>query len=53
MAAPVNPLQPRSFAGGKVAVFCGASSGANPVYLEAAKQLGQELVRRGIGLVYG
>lgn len=37
----------------KVAVFCGASSGTNPAYKECARALGQELVRRRIGLVYG
>lgn len=34
-------------------VFCGSSHGADPAYAEAARQLGGELVRRGIGLVYG
>jgi predicted Rossmann-fold nucleotide-binding protein len=42
---------PRSF--NKIAVFCGASSGASPVYAAAAHELGQEMVRRQIGLVYG
>lgn len=37
----------------KIAVFCGASSGTNPVYIQCAKQLGEEMVRRKIGLVYG
>ncbi len=37
----------------KVAVFCGASSGNGDAYLECAKALGEELVRRNIGLVYG
>lgn len=37
----------------KIAVFCGASSGNSPEYMECAAQLGQEMVRRGIGLVYG
>ncbi|MEC0372897.1 TIGR00730 family Rossman fold protein [Paenibacillus chibensis] len=36
-----------------VAVFCGSSTGASPVYVEGAKQLGKELARRGITLVYG
>jgi len=34
-------------------VFCGSSHGSNPVYAEAAKNVGGELARRGIGLVYG
>lgn len=37
----------------KIAVFCGASSGSNPAYIQAATQLGEELAARGIGLVYG
>ncbi|KAK9830081.1 hypothetical protein WJX72_009660 [[Myrmecia] bisecta] len=36
-----------------VAVFCGASSGSSPEYLECARALGRELVKRQIGLVYG
>ncbi|EFN51355.1 hypothetical protein CHLNCDRAFT_28106 [Chlorella variabilis] len=43
--------QPASFR--KIAVFCGASSGSNPLYIEAARLLGAEMARRGIGLVYG
>lgn len=34
-------------------VFCGSSPGARPAYREAARQLGEELARRGIRLVYG
>jgi hypothetical protein len=37
----------------KIAVFCGASTGANPAYMAAARELGAEMARRGIGLVYG
>lgn len=37
----------------KIAVFCGASSGTSPEYVAAAKALGEEMARRGIGLVYG
>ena len=36
-----------------VAVFCGARPGNDPAYAAAAKALGQELVARGTGLVYG
>ena len=36
-----------------VTVFCGSSSGASPRYAEAAQELGAELCRRGIALVYG
>lgn len=37
----------------RVCVYCGSSSGKRPEYLESARTLGRELVRRGIGLVYG
>jgi uncharacterized protein (TIGR00730 family) len=37
----------------RICVFCGSSHGANPAYTEAAKNLGGELARRGIELVYG
>jgi uncharacterized protein (TIGR00730 family) len=36
-----------------VAVFCGANAGSRPLYGEMAAALGQELARRGCGLVYG
>lgn len=36
-----------------VAVFCGSSSGASPVYEQAAAALGQILARKQIRLVYG
>ncbi len=36
-----------------VCVFCGASPGANPVYREAAENLGRHLAERGLTLVYG
>lgn len=36
-----------------VCVFCGSSGGRNPVYREAARELGALLARRGITLVYG
>ena len=36
-----------------VTVFCGASSGDKPVYLEAANALGESLARAGITVVYG
>jgi len=34
-------------------VFCGSSSGRDPRYIEAARELGTELARAGIELVYG
>jgi uncharacterized protein (TIGR00730 family) len=36
-----------------ICVFCGSSSGGAPAYRESAQALGQELVRRGLRLVYG
>jgi len=37
----------------RVCVFCGSSHGIRPAYAEAARALGQVLVARGLGLVYG
>lgn len=34
-------------------MFCGSSPGARPEYAQAARELGELLARRGIGLVYG
>ncbi|HZV66754.1 MAG TPA: TIGR00730 family Rossman fold protein [Telluria sp.] len=36
-----------------IAVYCGASFGAKPLYAEAARAMGRALVERNIGLVYG
>lgn len=36
-----------------IAVFCGANSGNNPVYAEAATQLGHLMAAQSIGLVFG
>ncbi|WP_120997676.1 TIGR00730 family Rossman fold protein [Stutzerimonas urumqiensis] len=38
---------------GSICVFCGASSGANPLYRQSAIAMGETLARRGIRLVYG
>ncbi|HZQ10881.1 MAG TPA: TIGR00730 family Rossman fold protein, partial [Anaerolineae bacterium] len=37
----------------RICVFCGSSVGVQRIYADAARELGMELVRRGIGLVYG
>jgi uncharacterized protein (TIGR00730 family) len=37
----------------RICVFCGSNAGAQPEYRQAAQQLGQVLVERGLGLVYG
>lgn len=37
----------------RLAVYCGASMGADPLFAETARDLGAEMARRGIDLVYG
>ncbi len=37
----------------RLAVYCGSAAPADPRYVELARQVGEELARRGIGLVYG
>ena len=37
----------------RVCVFAGSSRGTDPAYADAAAALGDALVRRGLGLVYG
>lgn len=37
----------------RLCVFCGSTKGSQASYEQAARQLGQLLVQRGIGLVYG
>ena len=37
----------------RLCVFCGASPGRDPGYVELAAQVGTGLAERGIGLVYG
>ena len=37
----------------RLCVFCGSSSGARPVYAEAAAELGRELAKSGVTLVFG
>ncbi|AYN95844.1 TIGR00730 family Rossman fold protein [Pseudomonas sp. LTJR-52] len=36
-----------------VCVFCGAKTGADPIYRKAAEALGRALAKRGLTLVYG
>lgn len=36
-----------------IAVYCGSSVGASPMYRDMGEQLGQELVKRNITLIYG
>ncbi|MHB0755168.1 LOG family protein [Polaribacter sp. M15] len=37
----------------RIVVFCGSSLGFNPIYKDAAKELGNYFVNHNIGLVYG
>jgi uncharacterized protein (TIGR00730 family) len=37
----------------RLCVYCGSSPGANPAYLQAARDLGTAMAAAGIGLVYG
>jgi len=37
----------------RICVFCGSSPGSRPEYRAATEELGTELTRRNIGLVYG
>jgi uncharacterized protein (TIGR00730 family) len=37
----------------RVGVFCGSSHGSDPADARVARELGTELARRGLGLVYG
>src|SRR5262249_40858869 len=37
----------------RVGVFCGSSHGFDPIYADAARNLGTALVAREVGLVYG
>ena len=37
----------------RLAVYCGSSPGTDPAFADAARATGEEMARRGIGLVYG
>src|SRR5436190_23877020 len=37
----------------RLAVYCGSAMGADPAFAALARELGEEMARRGIGLVYG
>lgn len=36
-----------------VAIYCGSKTGKNPIYIEKAKELGEQLAKEGLGIVYG
>src|SRR5437763_2408543 len=46
---PSSPLSPIR----NVAVFCASADGVDSSYRDAAAELGRELARRGVGVVYG
>jgi hypothetical protein len=46
METPPSPLR-------NLCVFCGSKLGSKPEYEGAAIALGKEMLRRGVGLVYG
>ncbi len=37
----------------RICIYTGSNVGARPAYQQAAREMGHELVRRGIGMVYG
>jgi len=37
----------------RICIFCGSSTGTRSIYADAARAMGQALLRRRIGLVYG
>ena len=37
----------------RICVFCGSSNHADPVYFDAAREVGELLARKGIGIVFG
>src|SRR5262249_23248571 len=37
----------------RISIFCGSNTGFRTAYADAARAMGQALIRRGIGLVYG
>jgi hypothetical protein len=37
----------------RICIYCGSSSGNDPIYTEAAKHVGTYLAEQGIGVVYG
>jgi hypothetical protein len=36
-----------------ICVFCGSANGADPAYVQTAKELGQRIAAAGLGLVFG
>ncbi len=46
-------MQPKPTQFRRLCVFCGSSKGARDIYIHAAQELGHELAKRRIELVYG
>lgn len=53
MASKHIVIEPRSRLIRNICVYCGSAQGVDPVYKDAARQLGQAMAKAGIGLVYG
>lgn len=53
MAWATGHLPPVECAGMRICVFCGSSTGRSRQYVSAARTVGHQLARRGVGLVYG
>jgi uncharacterized protein (TIGR00730 family) len=51
MSSPVTRPAPSTIK--NVAIFCASANGARSIYAEAAAELAEALVRRGVGIVYG
>jgi len=37
----------------RICVYCGSNPGSKPVFRQSGRELGRELAKRGLGLVYG
>jgi len=46
LAQPSRPIR-------NICVYCGSNPGRNPAYAQAARSLGRQMAKDGIGLVYG
>ncbi len=54
MSTPTHPAHPTTLRPlSPLCVYCGAASGARPVYANAARQLGAVMAERSIALIYG
>ncbi|KAB5563111.1 lysine decarboxylase family [Coniochaeta sp. 2T2.1] len=51
--ATPSSLNPDGTKRTKICVYCGASPGLNPAYMEAARELARQMAKKNIALVYG